>query len=123
MKYGPAIDQLGHDLMQIIHAFAQSDKDMKFFMEKWDIKDGIWHLNCALVEEWIFSYVLPQAEGEQVRLVVLIYLQMGWNESPPYFCAASETARDVAQKYRVVPAPDGTIYLVDINETHYWGSF
>ena len=24
---------------------------------------------------------------------------------------------------RVVPAPDGTIYLVDINETHYWGSF
>ena len=23
---------------------------------------------------------------------------------------------------RVVPAPDGTIYLVDINETHYWGS-
>ena len=23
---------------------------------------------------------------------------------------------------RVVPAPDGKIYLVDINETHYWGS-
>ena len=23
---------------------------------------------------------------------------------------------------RVVPAPDGTIYLVDINGTHYWGS-
>ena len=23
----------------------------------------------------------------------------------------------------VVPGPDGTIYLVDINETHYWGSF
>ena len=22
----------------------------------------------------------------------------------------------------VVPYPDGTIYLVDINETHYWGS-
>ena len=24
---------------------------------------------------------------------------------------------------RVVPDPDGTIYLVDINKTHYWGSF
>ena len=24
---------------------------------------------------------------------------------------------------RVFPAPYGTIYLVDINETHYWGSF
>ena len=25
--------------------------------------------------------------------------------------------------YGVVPAPDGKIYLVDINGTHYWGSF
>ena len=72
---------------------------MNIFMAKWDIKDSFWRLNCALGEEWNFSYVLPQAEGEQVRLVVLIYLQMGWTESPPYFCAASETARDVAQKY------------------------
>jgi len=24
---------------------------------------------------------------------------MGWIESPPYFCAASETARDVAEQY------------------------
>ena len=24
--------------------------------------------------------------------------------------------------HRVVPVPDGTIYLVRINETHYWGS-
>ena len=24
--------------------------------------------------------------------------------------------------YRVVPAPEGKIYPVDINETHYWGS-
>ena len=23
----------------------------------------------------------------------------------------------------VVPSPDGNIYLVDIKETHYWGSF
>ena len=26
-------------------------------------------------------------------------LQMGWVESAPYFCAASETARDVAVEY------------------------
>ena len=25
--------------------------------------------------------------------------------------------------FRVVSSPDGTIYLVDINGTHYWGSF
>jgi hypothetical protein len=37
--------------------------------------------------------------GEPVRLVVLKSLQMGWVESPPYFCAASERARDVVMEY------------------------
>ena len=44
-------------------------------------------------------YVLPQKEGEPIKLVVLASLQMGWVESPPYFCAASETSRDVAAQY------------------------
>ena len=33
------------------------------------------------------------------RLVVPTSLQMGWVESPAYFCAASETGRDVASRY------------------------
>ena len=56
-----AIYQLGHSLMQMIYAFSQADEDMKIFMEKWDIKDGFWRLNCALGEEWNFAYVLPQS--------------------------------------------------------------
>ena len=28
---------------------------------------------------------------------------MGWVESPPFFCAAAETARDVAQDYAQTP--------------------
>ena len=76
-------------------------------MEKWDIKDGFWRLNCALGEEWNFAYVFPQAEGEQVRLVVPNSLHMGWIEPPPYFCAGSETARDVAQQY--IETPVGTL--------------
>ena len=34
-----------------------------------------------------------------MKLVVPTSLQMGWIESPPYFCAASETGRDVAATY------------------------
>ncbi len=41
----------------------------------------------------------PQAPGEQRRLVVPTSLQMGWVESPPYFCAASELERDIAVEY------------------------
>ena len=42
-----------------------------------------------------------------MRLVVPTSLQIGWIESPPQFCAASETARDVAQQY--VETPVGTL--------------
>ena len=94
-----AIDQLGHSLSRIIHAFAEADEDAKIFMAKFDIKDGFWRLSCESGEEWNFCYVLPQKEGEPTRLVVPTSLQMGWVESPPYFCAASETARDVATQY------------------------
>ena len=70
---------------------------MIFFMKKWDIKDDLWRLKCVLGEEWNFAYVLPQENGEQVMLVVPTSIQMGWIKSSPYFCAAYETERDVAQ--------------------------
>ena len=34
-----------------------------------------------------------------MKLVITTSLQMGWVESLDYFCAASETGRDVAQSY------------------------
>ena len=95
-----AIDQLGHVLPRIIHAFASTDDDATIFMAKWDIKDGFWRLDCEAGEEWNFSYVLPSSvESGDIILVVPTSLQMGWIESPPYFCVASETARDVAATY------------------------
>jgi hypothetical protein len=87
-----AIDQLGHALSCIIHAFAEADPDAAIFMAKFDIKDSFWQLVCATGEEWKFAYVLPQPHGEPVCLVVPDSLQMGWVESPAYFCVASETA-------------------------------
>jgi len=96
-----ALDQLGHALSRIIHAFAEADDtpDAKIFMAKWDVKDGFWRMMCEEGEEWNFTYVLPQPAGEPVKLVVPMSLQMGWVESPPYFCAASETARDISMEY------------------------
>ena len=49
--------------------------------------------------EWNFAYVLPQRKGAPTRLVVPTSLQMGWVESPPYFCMTNETAQDVAAQY------------------------
>ncbi len=94
-----AIDHLGHSLKRIIHAFAEANDKAVILMAKWDIQDGFWRLNCRKGEEWNFCYVWPQAPYEPRWLVVPSLLQMGWVESAPYFCAASETARDVGVKY------------------------
>jgi hypothetical protein len=70
---------------------------------------------CKNGEEWNFAYVLPQRSDEPIRLVVPTSLQMGWVESPPYFCAASETARDIAMDY----ANTGLGSLPTHKFTHY----
>ncbi len=56
-------------------------------------------MDCTAGEEWNFAYVLPQEDGKPVTLVVPTSLQMGWVESPPYFCTATETSRDVTTEY------------------------
>jgi len=80
---GGAIDQIGECLSRIIHAFAAADA--KIFMAKWDIKDGFWRMDCREGKEWNFAYVLPQPEGEPIRLVIPTSLQMGWVESISVF--------------------------------------
>jgi len=102
-----ATDQFGQALARIIHAVAETADHEKIFMAKYDIKDGFWRLQCARDDEWNFAYVLPQLPGAPTKLVIPNSLQMGWVESPTYFCAASETARDVATQY--IEHPVGTI--------------
>ncbi len=94
-----AIDQSGHSLARMIHAFAEAKEDEKIFMDKWDEKDRFWQMDCREGERWIFEYVLPQPPGSPVILVIPSSLQMGWIELPSFFCAATETSRDIALQY------------------------
>ncbi len=41
-----------------------------------------------------------------MKLVIPTSLQMGWIDSPPYFCTASKTARDIAEQYLQLPVCD-----------------
>jgi hypothetical protein len=81
-----AIDQLGHLLSRIIHAFAKAADDDKIFMAKWDVKDGFWRMDCREGKEWNFAYVLPQPTGKPTVLVIPLSLQMGWVEVVTQYC-------------------------------------
>ncbi len=79
--------------------FTEAKEDKKIFMAKWDVKDGFWQMDCRKGEQWNFVYVLLQSPGSPVILVVPSSLQTGWVELPPFFCAATETSRDIALQY------------------------
>lgn len=98
-----AMEQLGKALRRIITTMAnQRKKGQAFLFSKMDIKDGFWRLRVSEADAWNFVYVLPSTSDttnlDEIELVVPRSLQMGWCESPPFFCAASETARDIIEE-------------------------
>jgi hypothetical protein len=93
-----AMDQLGSVLPHLIEAMAQSTEALgPILFTKLDIKDGYWRMVIPAEESWNFAYMLPPRVGDtDIHLVVPSALQMWWSESPPFFCMASEMARDLA---------------------------
>ena len=53
----------------------------------------------SMLDAWNFCYVLPSLEPitniDDTEIIIPHALQMGWAESLPFFCAATETARDI----------------------------
>ena len=98
--------QLGNVLPRLVHALAtKPEHHGPWAFMKLDIKDGFWRLIVPEEDEFNFCYVLPcQTSQQPIQIVVPSSLQMGWTSSPPYFCAATETARDVAEILRAQPS-------------------
>ena len=104
-----AMFELGNVIPRIIWAMALSkDESTPFLFSKVDLKDGYWRMAVSADDAWNFAYVLPGGkQGDPIQLVIPDALQMGWSESPPFFCAATETARDViqAEMHSDIPVP------------------
>jgi hypothetical protein len=97
--------ELGSVLPQLIYAIANPlDGRGPFLFSKLDIKDGYWRMVVPEDEEWHFAYILPkESPDEDTYLVIPSSLQMGWCDSPAFFCAASETARNVTEDLAAKP--------------------
>ena len=126
-KMAPAesMVQLGQCLQRIIALMADNADPLKpFVFSKLDIKDGFWRMAVSEKDAWNFCYTMPttepQSDIDNIMLVVPNCLQMGWCESPPFFCAATETARDVIDSLLAeasLPAHDMEHKL--LNEVHF----
>jgi hypothetical protein len=95
-----AMTQLGLCIQRIVTTMMDNyNTSQPFYFVKLDIKDGFWRMAVSNEDAWNFTYILPSLNSniskDEVELVVPNSLQMGWCESPPFFCSGSETARDV----------------------------
>eukprot|EP00957_Ditylum_brightwellii_P161748 12315314-Ditylum_brightwellii.AAC.1 len=88
----------------IAHMADHYNKELPFKFCKLDIKDGFRQLVVNPATAWNFYYVSPQKDGklpeniDNINLVVLFSIQLGWLEPPPYFCSGSETLHIVIQE-------------------------
>jgi hypothetical protein len=83
---------------------ATADPDTPIFFTKIDIKDGYWRMRVCNEGKWNFTYTLPPlSPTHELILVICLALAMGWLDSPPFFCAVTETARDIMHEYEAIP--------------------
>jgi hypothetical protein len=89
------VHAIGKVLPRLFHFMADTPADQEIRLSKVDLSDGFWRVLVEPSQKWNFCYVMPDPPGSRVRIVVPSALQMGWAESPAYFCAATETGRDI----------------------------
>ena len=126
--------QFGSALKRIIATVADGQrKDKKILFSKLDIKNGFWRMVVNAADAWNFCYVISNADAdasiEETQILIPNSLQIGWYESPSFFCTASETARDVIQsllhitlpphilKAKMLPTDFGNLPLHDLATT------
>ena len=91
------VKEIGQVLHRLLYYMKMTRAGLWICFSKLDISDGFWRLVVTNECSFNFAYVLPQPPGHPIRIVVPSALQMGWKESPGYFCATTEVARDITQ--------------------------
>jgi hypothetical protein len=93
---GP-VQSTGQAPPRLFHFMASMPKDQEIRLAKVDLSNRFWRLIAEPEQKHNFCCVMPYPPGSRVRIVVPSALQMGWAESPAYFCAATETGRDIIE--------------------------
>ncbi len=91
------VKEIGLMLPRLLHYMRDTLRGLHILFCKLDISDGFWRLVIRDEDCFNFAYILPQRAGKPTRLVVPAAIQMGWVESPGFFCTVTESARDLTQ--------------------------
>jgi hypothetical protein len=77
---------------------------------KIDLSDGYWRMIVQAGQEHNFVYEMPPRQSNMERwFVVPSALQMGWTNSPAYFCYVTEAGKEIARRLLALSIDDGLL--------------
>lgn len=91
--------QFGRTLERLIHQIVRADPrygPVQFF--KIDIADGFYRVPLKIHDIPTLAVSIPSVPGEPDLIALPLALPMGWTQSPPAFCAVTETIADIANQ-------------------------
>ena len=98
-RLAPDSMQFGHDLQQILQRMYDADpRHVPIYMMKVDISDGFYSVGLAPEDITSLGVCLPPGPDGKTLVAFPLVLPMVWVESPPQFCAVTETVADLAKK-------------------------
>lgn len=93
----PEVMQFGGTLTRLLYRVRHSDpRHGPVYMLKLDLADGFYRLQLKPSDAAKLSVILPTYPGEPQLIAIPLVCTMGWQNSPPVFCSASETVADLA---------------------------
>jgi hypothetical protein len=83
--------------------------------QKVDLSDGFWRMIVEHGEAYNFVFQLPARPGDATKYYVIpAALQMGWKNSPAYFCIGTEATRELIRRLLALSLHSG----IDVPHRH-----
>ena len=92
MQFGHALDRILREILLANPAFGPVN------LIKIDIADGFYRLDINPRDIPKLAVIFPTLPGQPRLVAFPLVLPMGWKNSPPVFCTATETAADLANQ-------------------------
>jgi hypothetical protein len=90
------VEALGPALPSILKFMFDTDCTWEIDWQKIDLSEGFWRMIISTGAEHNFAFQMPtRPQDKDTFYVVPSSLQMGWKNSPAYFCVATQTTREL----------------------------
>ena len=103
-----AVKKLGEASLALLMFMFKVPCTWEIKWQKIDLLDSFWQMIVQAGKEHNFVFQMPQRPGDQERFfVVPLALQMGWTNSPAYFCTATDITHMLFKRILALTADGG----------------